>query len=78
MRTTICFNLLHHNVSILQNQVNVSDIVNKFFLLHTKAPSKEGFRISSCSKQEPLFDMQKKDKSTKKYLKKFYLSLITI
>ena len=52
--------------SILENQVNGSDIVNKssvsFFIVHiyTKVPSKEEFRISWCSKQKSLFDMQKK------------------
>ena len=50
--------------SILYNQVNVSDMVNKssvgFFLLYTKVPSKEEFRISCCWKQESLFDMQKR------------------
>ena len=67
--------------SILSNMVNVSDsqlVITKFFLLFINIPSKEEFRISSCSKQESLFHMQKKDRSTKKYLKEFYLSLINI
>ena len=53
-------------------------IISKFFLLYTKIPRKEEFRISCCSKQESLFHMEKKDKSTEKYVKEFYLSLITI
>ena len=65
--------------SILKNQVNVSDIVNKssesfFNHIPTKVEKKNS---SSCSRQESLHDMQKSTDQLQ-YLKKFYLTFITI
>ena len=53
--------------STLYNQVNVSDIINKssvIFFYYIVRYNKEELKISCCSREESLHDMQKRQRST--------------